>query len=168
MKSLLDRLCTVLDEELERQELILGLLSAQQEALCAQDRAALHARSEALAVLVRDSHHAEPRRETAFAALADLYELAPQERTLSGLIARCPEPYARRLRALQTRLREVVEATQEQNRSNARQIRRSLRAVSASLRAVRPESTPQYASYARGPAPAFAFLSAPSLVDQRG
>jgi len=161
----LEQLCLALDQELERQELLHGLVKAQYEAIHARDHKVLEARTEAISVLARDSRDAEHTRHTLFDQLAIAYELPADGRNMSGLIGACPAPYHGRLKALQTDLRELVASTQQQARDNGRLVQRSLRAVRGTLEVAQPE-TQLAAGY---PAThAGARKTAPVLLDQRG
>jgi hypothetical protein len=161
----LERLCSVLDQELERQELLHGIVRAQHAAIREQDYQTLEARTEAIAVLARDSRDAESERHALFDQLAAAYELPAGGRNMSGLIAACPAPFSRRLKELQAALRGLLEATQQQVQDNARLVQRSLRVVKVSLAAAQPDSQPT--GYPGMHAPGGG-KSAPVLIDQRG
>lgn len=162
--SALEELCTVLDQELERQELLHGLVTAQREAIRARDHKTLEARTEAIGVVAREARDAEGGRQALFDRLARAYELPADKCNMSGLIAACPAPFHKRLRELQTALRDMVETTQREMQANAKLVRRSLRAVKTSLAAAQPEAQPAGypASRTGGGKPA------PVLLDQRG
>ena len=160
----LEHLCNALDSELERQELLYGLVRAQHDAIRVHDHKTLEARTEAIGVLARDSRHAETKRHTLFDQLAIAYVLPVESRNMSGLIAASPAPFNKRLKELQTSLRTIVEKTQEQVRLNARLVQRSLRTVQVTLAAAQPPE--QAAGY---PMPRTGYgKSAPVLLDQRG
>lgn len=160
----LQDLCQALDEELERQEVLGGLIEAQRAAIHAHDHKTLEARTEAIQLIAREARQAESGRMELFERLADAHALPAGKRNLSGLMAFCPPADQRRLGELQVTLRERVKHNQQAMRDNARAISHSLRAVRVSLSSVQPMAEPPaYAGPRRGSG-----KPAPVLLDQRG
>ena len=168
MENMLDTLCEVLDEELERQENVLVVCQAQSEAVAAHDIEYLTSVTEALCVLVRDAKEAERRRLEVLRHVVEEYDLPKERQTLSALIAAVPDPWRRRLREFQTALRATVNETRDLLRRNWPSIRRSLRTVSDCLSALEPAESRLHQPYdVRGDAP-LGSRREPAFVDQRG
>ena len=166
MSHLLESLCALFDEELERQETLLALTKAQGEAAVARDTAALEARTAAIRSLVAEALRAEPVRLELVSAIVEAYALPEQQQTLSGLIAAAEEPWKSRLRWHQERFRAVLAETQASVRSNHRVITRLSRGATTLLRLF--TGTPDSPCYgARGSACADSH-AAPRLVNQAG
>ncbi|MBM3290178.1 MAG: hypothetical protein FJY92_08515, partial [Candidatus Hydrogenedentes bacterium] len=70
MYDLLEKLCSGLDDEIERQETVLAVCRAQIDAIGARDLNAFEARTAALDVLVRDAAHAQAARAGVIAKVA--------------------------------------------------------------------------------------------------
>ncbi|MBI1319550.1 MAG: hypothetical protein GC168_11475 [Candidatus Hydrogenedens sp.] len=166
MSQLLESLCALFDEELERQEALLALTRAQGEAAMARDAQVLEARTEAIRLLVSESLRSEQARLALVAEIVEAFALAAPEQTLSGLIAVAEEPWKSRLAWHQERLRTVVTETQGVVRSNHRTISRLARSTASLLRRFHGESeSPVYG--ASGAAAGTRYAS-PRLVNQAG
>jgi hypothetical protein len=167
MDEVLEALCEVLDSELERQENVLGICRAQQDALYAQDLEYLEAKAAALNALVREAVTGEKDRHRLFRVLVDHHELPPERHTLTELIALSPEPWKSRLRYFQSRLRTTLAETRRFVRLNYALMRRSLQVVAQCM-----ETLTQCAAHAdgydaKGEAPSHLRREA-NLLDQKG
>lgn len=111
-------LCVLLDEELERQENILLLMEAQNEAIRARDLASIDARTVALASLCADAATAECRRTEIAAKLAEDSGV-PVAGTLRQIADAAPQPWRDRLLWYRTRLNEVVKKISYAARQNS-------------------------------------------------
>ena len=136
MDRSLEMLCTALDEEVERQELVLSICTAQQEALRAHDLEALQARTEALETVVREAAHAEAERHCVLREVVEQLALPVERETLSGLVEAVPEPWCGRLKDLGARLRETVSETRRIVQTNRRILKGSLRIVDQCLQSL--------------------------------
>lgn len=167
VEALLDELCSILHEELEQQENLLAVSTAQRAAIVARDAVEVELRAAAMQVIVRDVMQSEARRLAVVADLAADLQLSPRA-TLSHLAAALPEPWRGRLTFLQGRLREVMEHTRQINRENAFLLRRSLRMVDQCLRFLQPDSTRPTAHYTSNGQEPSAVRNAAAFVNQKG
>jgi hypothetical protein len=119
-------LCALLDEELERQENILFLMEAQNEALRVRDLATIDARTVALASLCADAGVAEAQRGEVSARIALQFSV-PASGTLRQLAEAAPEPWRDRLMWYRTRLSDVLRKVSDAARQNALLIRTSIK-----------------------------------------
>jgi len=166
LSHLLESLCALFDEELERQETLLALTKAQGEAAIARDTAVLEARTTAIRNLVAEALRAEPVRLELVGAIVEAYALPEQQQTLSGLIAAAEDPWKSRLRWHQERLQSVLAETQATVRSNHRVISRLSRGAATLLRLFTGDAESQVYG-ARGSVCA-ELHAAPRLVNQAG
>lgn len=162
----LQKLCELLEDELERQENVLAVCIAQGEAARARDIELLEARATALTRLIEDAVKAEPLRLQLVHEVVQSYGLQPEQQTLSGLIAAAPEPWSGRLALFQQRIREVLGQIRVKVRENNALVRRSLNRVNKTLNALMPPE--------RGRAPLYTasgshgLSSGPGFLDSRG
>jgi len=160
-----DRLCEVLDAEVERQELVLAVLRAQRDAILTGDVEYLDAKTEALNALVREVHRAQRARLEVLRELVAALNLSPGQQTMTDLINKADDPWRSRLRELQTRLRAVVRESSGLVRSNAVLLRRSMHVVDKCLNTLQQnEAAAEY--NARGAGPERACRAA--LIDRKG
>lgn len=133
MNKPLDQLCTLLDEEVERQENVLAVVRGQGEAARTRNLEALNARTSALSALMAEGIEAEQRRIQVVTELVAAYALPMEEQTLTHLIGHAPEPWKHRLAEAQARLRSTVHESQRVVRANELVVRRGLRNVTEVL-----------------------------------
>ena len=168
MSHALEQLCSLLDEEVERQENVLAVVRGQGDAARVRNLAALESRTDALSALMADGIEAEARRIAVVIELVEAYALPVEEQTLTQLIVRAPEPWKHRLAEAQARLRSTVHETQRLVRANDNIIRRGLRSVqevlesfSEQLGAGRPAYDARGVEYA-------GIATRPAMLDHRG
>jgi flagellar biosynthesis/type III secretory pathway chaperone len=160
-----NRLCEVLDAELERQELVLAVLRAQRDAILTRDLEYLEAKTEALNALVREVHQAQGTRLVVLRDVVTALDLALEQQTMTGLILMAHEPWQSRLRELQKQLRAAALESRSLVRSNAVLLRRSMQVVNKCLDSLQQcEAAAEYNS--RGGEPQRARRAA--LIDQKG
>jgi hypothetical protein len=133
MDELLERLCAILDRELERQENVQGLCEAQQAAIRARCLPDIEARTAALQLLIKNAVQDELERHRVLHRLVALLELPAERQTLSDIICAVPEPWKARLQYYQARLQSVMHDTRHTVRDTSMVLRRSLRAVNQCL-----------------------------------
>ena len=168
MNDTLDTLCAVLDDELERQETVLAVLEAQQEAIRVQDIEELEARTEALGELIREAVQADVERQCVLRQVVEHFDLPEERQTMTDLIAVAPEPWRSRMQDFQVQVRDVVKKTQEFARANRRVLRHSLQVVDHCMDALHQCQTAVGADYdANGHEPRPAVRS-PALLDKKG
>jgi len=168
MDEVLERLCTALDEELERQETVLSVCHAQYAAARAQRIDALNAKTQALELLIRDTVRAQQVRVSLFRRVVDAYAIPVERQTMTGLIAVTPEPWSARLKHFQLRLRNVLEEIRAIVHANATLLRSSKRTVEHLLTPFNGTERLGPAAYdARGNEPALVRPSS-TLINQRG
>ena len=164
--SLLDELCALFDEELERQENVLAVCRGQAEAARAHDIPALEARTRALDVLMDEAVAAELRRNEVVRRIVGHTALPRERQTLSGLIAIAPKPWQSHMASFQNRLPEILAETRRTVAENTRFFSHSLRIFGGVLRGISGE--PEIGTYdcgGRGPGHA---LPHSTIVNARG
>ena len=168
MEDVLEHLCGLFDEELERQQNVLAVCRAQHEAILSRDRERLEAKTLALQFLVRDAAEAEPVRHEAQREVVAHYGLPVERQSLTELIQVVPEPWRSRMAGFQTSLRATVAETHAMTRENTRALKRSRSIVQGCLSVLGVCLERSAGDYnARGREPFEPGLS-PALVDQRG
>lgn len=168
MNDTLDTLCSVLDDELERQGTVLAVLEAQQQAIRVQAVEELEARTEALGELIREAVQAEAERQCVLRQVVEHFDLPEERQTMTDLIAVAPEPWRSRMRDFQTQIREIVKKTQEVTRTNRRVLRHSLQVVDRCIDTLHQCQTavgPDYDASGHGP---HVKVRGPALLDQKG
>lgn len=168
MDEQLDRLCALLDAEIQRQEDLRSILKAQQEALLAQDVPNLQARTAAMELLTRETAQAQTLRDEILRPLKLSMGLDSVRPGLSELVAAVSDSWSRRLKELQDTLRAVVSENRGLVRSNARLLRRSMRFTEDLLGAFQDFADTLARSYDEYGAGAVSSGSNPSMIDQRG
>lgn len=133
MSATLDALCKVFDDQLERQETLLAVCSAQGDALRSSDVSALDTRTEAMQALIQETVDSEQQRLALISAVVEDLDLQVEEQTLTGLIAAVADPWRGRMSEFQERIREVLARTQIIVRENHRMMQRSLRLVNRAM-----------------------------------
>lgn len=122
MNEVLDKLCAVFENELERQENVLRLSQSQEQALVLRDTELLSARTQALNLLLNEAALAEPERIRVAREAVELLALPETAQTLSGVVAAVPDPWRSRLADLQKRLQLVMTETAVVVRRNNRML----------------------------------------------
>lgn len=167
MSSLFERLCGMLDDEVERQENVLAVCQAQSEAVKTNDLEYLEAKTAALVVLIKEAAQAARERSALMELIATEHRLNRTGLHFNDLVAVAPEPLRDRMAESHRRLRNVLKETRPVALSNASSMRHALRAIRASFAVLQPD-TPAPATYdATGMQPP----AKPGLVntmDQRG
>lgn len=133
VEEMFDTLCFLLDDTLERQENILEICRAQGAAARTHDIEYLEAKSAALVVTMREAILAEQNRLELIQEIGRRLECTETPRNMTALIALAPEPYAGRIAYYQSRLKEVLDETNDVVRSNAHVMRTMMRVVKTSL-----------------------------------
>ncbi len=167
MSSLFERLCDMLDDEVERQENVLAVCRAQSEAVKTNDLEYLEAKTASLVVLIQEAAQAARERSALTDLIAAEHGLSRNGLLFSDIVAVAPEGLRDRLADSHRRLRGVLKETRSVALSNASSMRHALRAIRASLAVLRPEDKPPLAYDAKGMQPP----AKPGLVntmDQQG
>ena len=166
--GLLESLCNMCDDELERQETALALCRAQGGALRAQDTACMETKTKALELIIREAIEAEVRRRQLLQEVAERYGLSSECTTLSALIRAVSEPWRRRLAEFQTRMRLLLQEMRATVRANAGLLRASMKVVDEAMGVWEEAAGAAAGGYtAQGEDRAGKQLQ-PALIDQRG
>ena len=168
MDGLLEALCYLLDDELERQENILALCQAQGEAARRHDIEYLEARTGALMALLQETAQSEVLRHRLLDQIASHAALPNRELTLTELISLAHEPWSSRLTHFQARFQETLRATRSVVQANAAVLRTSLHVVSQAMRTLEQCAAPEGAAYTAAGAGASGVSSQPTMIDRRG
>jgi len=168
MDALLEELCNLFDDELERQENVLAVCRAQYNAARAHDFEYLEAKTAALVVLLRDGTQAARKRHGALREIVDHYGLPVERQTLTDLIAVVPDPWHRRLLEFQHRFREVLEAIREVVRQSGRFMRRSLSILDECLGALEQCSEAAPGAYDADGLENRTRVRLPAFIDRKG
>ena len=140
MSSLFERLCEMMDDEVERQENVLAVCQAQSEAMKSNDLEFLEAKTASLVALIQEAAHATRERAVAIEAIAAEQGLNRERLFFSNVAAAAPELLRGRLTDSHRRLRTVLKETRPVALSNASSLRHALRAMKASLAVLGPEA----------------------------
>lgn len=140
MEELLDTLCEILGDELERQENVLAQCQGQRDAVRDRDVTRVADRATALQALLRQTADAESRRHEILRRLVEALGLPAEHCSLTRLVEAAPEPWKGRLRHLQGRLRETMAQSRVLARENAVLLRRSVRIVGQCLQHFQPDA----------------------------
>jgi len=166
--ALLEQLTQLFDDELERQELVLAVCRAQGEAARAHDAPALEARTQSLAALMDDALAAERRRIGLLRGIVEHIGLPVELQTLTDLIRAVPDPWHRRMKEFQERIRATLTQTRAVVRENATYMRRSLKTFNQTIEGFTGEPVASAGSYtAEGDAPVRK-TGTPAVIDARG
>ena len=167
MDDLLEALCYLLEDELERQENVLAICRAQGQAARTHDVECLEARTAALLPLIQEGVQADGLRTRLLAQIAARAGMSVSRPCLSDVIPHAAEPCASRLRFYQSRLVEILGETKSVVRANAIVLRGSLRVVSQAMKALEQCSADAASYDAQGMGPQRA-NALPTVIDQRG
>lgn len=166
IEELLDGLCNLCDDELERQETSLALCRAQGEGLRARNLAYIDAKTAALDTLIREAADAEKKRLELVRTAMERWGLRDVPPTLTTLIQAAPEPSRTRLIEFQSKLRRVLAETRRVVSSNATLLRVAMSAVDDALRVFEMTMNAGPQGYTQqGNTPRAA---GPALIDRRG
>lgn len=146
-EDLLETLCDIFADELERQENVLSICRSQGEAAQAHDHEYLENRTQSLVVLLDDANKAQHTRIKVLAEVVAMFNLPPEEQSLSHLVTVAPEPWRRRLSDFQRSIRGTLNETKEVVRTNASLMRRNLRVIDQTLEVVKGDAGPKVKSY---------------------
>lgn len=162
------KLIDLLDAEIERQEMLLAVCRAQQQALIEGDREYLEMKTAGVATLAQEARADETARKQLVREIAAALGIDSPEPTLAELALIAPVPVNRNLLERRDQLRRVVRETSTVNQENNRLLRRSLGIVGTCLRTLDWVVSAHAGSYdANGAAPPAAFTR-PALLDQKG
>jgi hypothetical protein len=167
MAEVLERLCDVLVEELERQQLLLSLLESQRKAALSHDVALLDAKTQALENLLGDAKMFEGSRHKVVRQVVEMYALPPAQQTLSDLIRALPDPYSSRLRHFQIDFRSTLYAIRDLVRNNSLILNKSLRSVESFLAGLN-RLEPSASHYSAAGKAHAQYALQPALLNQRG
>ena len=168
MSHEIQKLCDMLDDEIERQHNVNAVCEAQHKALCARDVEAIDARNNALELLARESGLDEAERNELVEAISRRLDLAPERARLSDLVSHAPDPWKERLGERRTTLCDLV-------RSNQRLVRRNQLIASKSKSIAEAwrdtlfshlgEAGPAYCGHGHS---SKRIQGGPAMIDQRG
>ena len=165
---LLEGLCNLLDDELERQEAALGLCQAQREGIRSRDAVGLDANTAALNAVITESSRASQSRTQLLKKVAERCGLSPERPTVSALVDVVAEPWRTRLDELQERMRSVLAETRAVVRENAHLLRVSTGIIESALRAFDGLVRDEVEKYTEHGGAARRETREPALLDQRG
>lgn len=164
--EILESLCNLFDDELERQQISLALCRAQGEGLRVRDLSYVDAKTAALEVLIREAAQAERKRNELLREVMTRWGIHSVPPTLTTLIQAAPETCRKRLIEFQTRMRQVIAETRMVVRSNATLLRVATNAVEDALRAFEMAANRSARVYtSRGNT---ANAVSPALIDHKG
>ena len=161
----LDSLCSLLEDEQERQDNVLALCIAQGKAARGHDVDTLEARTAALNICIEEAAHAEKERLALLREIVHYYELPLEKQTMTHLIKIVPEPWRARLADFQKHLNATLEETARTVRQNNRIMRHSIKIVNDALSCITNFNTPQYDDRGEG---RHNVSENPNVIDQRG
>ena len=165
-ETLLENLCDLFDDELERQETVLAVTIAQGRAARDRDRERLEAKTATLHLLLQQAVDAEQERIKLVRQIVDHYHISEARQTLSALIEVAPAPWKTRMSEFQRRVRDILQKTRITVQQNDRVMRRSLKIVDRALNIVfKKVPAPNGAYDAHGPERPAAQLG---IIDQKG
>lgn len=118
MSHEIEKLCDMLDDEIERQQNVSAVCEAQHKALCARDVEAIDARNNALELLALESGLEESERSALVAAISRRLDLVPERTRLSDLVSHAPDPWKSRLGERRSILCDLVLSNQRLVRRN--------------------------------------------------
>ena len=167
LESLLDALCALLDDELERQENMRIVALSQRDAAYARDSVNLEARTQAMHLLVLETLEVEKKRINLVTEIVRMLEIPPTMQTLTGLIALAPQPWSDRLAYFQKRFNAVIQETRSIIRENNKFISLNLRRIDQVLNILTKQGHTEQSYSATGTVN-HRHKSNPILMDQRG
>lgn len=168
MSAAFESLCSLLEDECERQENILAVCRSQGEAARNRDVAEMEAKTAALELLLQEVKQAEDERNRVARLLSEEHGVPHDCGTLSELIRHAPEAWRPRLRHMQARLRGVLDSTRQVVRANAGVMRHAARKVSRSVGLLTRQDPSNPASYTAAGMELAVSERQPVLMDQRG
>jgi len=167
MHTELEKLCALLDDELERQELMVALLQSQHDAILARDVDYLNTKTRAMEAVLKESAEAEKERHTVLRVIVDHYTLSVERQTLTELIRVTPDPFSRRLKDTQRRIQETMADAKRLTQENHRLLRASSSVVTSCLNRLFGNDLQEGREYTRKGQDSGAF-PAPALLDRQG
>lgn len=168
MNEALEKLCSALDDECERQENVLAVCRAQGDAARANDVPELEKRTAALELLVEDTRQAEAERNRVTRDVVGGLGLPPERQTLSELIKVAPEPWGSRLRQAQKRLQIAMSEARAVVRSDVPVLRNGRRMARQSLEFLNECAEPDASGYDPTGAEIAGNDRLPALIDRKG
>ena len=168
MKDVLEAICELFDDELERQENIFAILVAQASAAKTHDIEFLEAKTEALNSLIQEAIIDEQKRLCLMQKIVNQYQLPPERQTLTELIQIVPDPWKSRMKEFQSQMCSLLEDTRAVARKGNRSMRRSLKTVNEALTALMQCVPAEHTYDGRGEEIAHPAATNPNLIDQRG
>jgi len=166
MPQVLENLCRVFDDELERQQNILAICISLGQAARAHDLEYIEAKTAALNALLEETIRSEQERIQLVRQVVDDYQLPVERQTLTDLITMAPEPWAARLGEFQERMRATLKQTKRVVGENQRVMRRALSVVHGALNCL-VRCIPASGYDARGEE-CRRLHAEPNVIDQRG
>ena len=176
MELLLEQLCRNLDEEVQRQEKILAMCRAQNEAVRLNNIEKLESQTQDIVSLLQEAAEAEKDRNRLVGRLAT--QCGCPLATLSDLVAVAAGPCGERLRHIQKHLRSVLAETRKVVHGNKVLFRGGLRLVSQTVRTVQSAevsaqnrlhgAAQESSSYTASGSASTRRLPRPAMIDQRG
>jgi hypothetical protein len=164
----LNKLCDLMEEELERQENVLAITLAQGKAARAHDIEYLEAKTAALTCVLEEGVRAESERLAVLRTVVDAFGLREEEQTLSGLISATPSPWSQRLAHFQVRMQEVLAQTRQAVRDNNRIMRGSLRVIHSTMAVLAHHLHLDPGGYTAQGGERPKSSRVPNLIDQKG
>lgn len=168
MTHSLEKLCTILQHEVDRQHMVLAASTELRKALLSLDPDAIDTQVQAQVRAIEESAAAEPERLAVLREIVDGLGLPVEAQTLTGLIRRVQDPWKARLAELQARLNSVLTETQAIVRANQRMLRASLGVVNRQLEIMLPGTIRKDAAYMPTGRESQITLRQPALLDARG
>ena len=168
MDKLLEMLCSLLDEELERQETVVAVARAQGVAARAYDVNALLTKNAALETLAMQAEAAVGGREAVVAGIASGYGLSAEEQTLSALIEHVGSPWSERLRYFQDRLGATLRESRLLVETNMAFMQRSSSKIDRSLSMLIPAADLNGDRYNAEGRELATVGTEPALLDRKG
>lgn len=166
MDQVLENLCRLFDDELERQQNTLEVCVALGQAARAHDLEYIEAKNTALRALIEETVASENERIQLVRQVVDYYQLPVERQTLTDLITVVPEPWSTRLGEFQERMRSTLGQTKRVVGENQRIMRRALNVVHSALNCL-VRCIPASGYDARGEECLRAH-AAPNIIDQKG
>lgn len=133
LPRVLEKICTLFDEELDRQRAVRRICEAQGTAARASDMELLEEYTQSLVVLMEDALASEKSRISLLRWIVDHYQLPEEEQTLSDLIHVVPQPWRNRMRGFQSDIRGILTETQRIVTENESFMNRASEKLDASI-----------------------------------
>lgn len=168
MDELLEALCFVLEDALERQHNLLEICRAQGNAARAHDVEYLEAKTLTLVTVMREAVQAEKTRGDLIVRIAETQGLSEPPQQLTALIAIAPPEWRDRLTYYQERLQQVMAETRSEIRVNAAVMRSALRVINRSVATLEQCADLNAQEYGADGLETAAAGSSPKVLDQKG